>query len=164
MNVKTILGLAALVLTGCPKTQKTVDTVSAAHPVAVMHTPATNQVIIAEYLLRTGEVHDKGFFCQTYYTQEGDFTWCYKEQGTPNNYADDVLVLEVGTLLTIIDDGLDGVVDYVKAPHTADRVPFASLPEQEQTFGSMQYTNFVSVFVSVYVKHLKSEGFQGGPQ
>lgn len=148
MSITSTIGLAAL-LTGCPKNEKTI-----AQPV-VMPTPAANQVLIAQYLFQTGEQHTNGFYGRSYDLPVGDVTLCYKEQGVPDNYADDVLVLGVGTHVTYIDEGLDGVVDYVKDPHTTDRILFSSLSEQEQLTRRTEY----DIFISDHVYHIQSEGF-----
>lgn len=144
-----MIGLTALLLTSCPKTEKAVE------QAIIMPTPAANQVLIAQYLFQTGEQHTNDFYGRAYDLPVGDVTLCYKEQGVPDNYADDVLVLGVGTHATYIDEGLDGVVDYVKDPHTTDRILFSSLSEQEQLTRRTEY----DIFISDYVYHIQSEGF-----
>lgn len=144
-----MIGLTALLLTSCPKTEKAVE------QAIIMPIPAANQVLIAQYLLQTGEQHLDGFYGRAYDLPVGDVTLCYKEQGIPDSYADDVLVLGVGTHATYIDEGLDGVVDYVKDPHTTDRILFSSLSEQEQLTRRTEY----DIFISDYVDHIQSEGF-----
>ncbi len=142
------IGLAAF-LTSCPKSEKTIE-----QPV-ILPTPAANQISIAQYLLQTGGQHANDFYGRAYDLPVGDVTWCYKEQGVPNNYADDVLILGIGTHATYVDEGLDGVVDYLKDPHTADRILLSSLPEQEQLARRAEY----DLFIADYANHIKSEGF-----
>ncbi len=153
---RTACSIATVVLAGCPKNEKSVETLISETP-SPEETPAPQ--LVAAYLVKNGELEEGCYWEEIniqYQTGEKrKASIGYKPEGVQGSYADDQLLLSMSNwpsrppyILVSIDVGLDGNLDFGTAitGETPSLSPFAALDHLEQVFFQRDYTRLVFGF------------------
>lgn len=151
MNKTLLSGLTALLLAGCPKKEKRVETLvdEASSPQKI---PAPQLVV--GYLIKNNALADDGMTYQASFgdEQEEFFAVMYTPQGKKGDYTDDtfsMVFLQSPPAFIIIDEAVDGTIDIVtNADEATPYVPMTALTPGDQEKIQKMYRDTLTVIVN----------------
>lgn len=141
MNKPLLSGLTALLLTGCPKKEKRVETLvdEASSPQEI----SAPQLVVG-YLIKNNALADDGLTYQASFGlgQEELIAVMYTPQGKKGDYTDDTFsmaFLQSPPAFIVIDQAVDGTVDIITdADEATPYIPVTAFtPEDQETLQNM---------------------------
>lgn len=151
MNKPFLSGLTALLLAGCSKTQKSVET-HAMIASSSEEIPAPQ--LVAGYLIKNNALADDGMTYQASFGlgQEVLIAVMYTPQGKKGDYTDDTFsmaFLQQPPAFIVIDQAVDGTVDIVTdADEATPYIPVTAFTPEDQETVQKMYRDTLSYCVS----------------
>ncbi len=163
MNKQFLSGLIALLLAGCPKNEKSVETLDNKTSVAPpssspsTYTPLSFDValqLVVGYLIKNNALANDGITYQASFGhgQEELFAVMYTPQGKKGDYTDDTFsmaFLQSPPAFIVIDEAVDGTVNIVtNSDEATPYVPMTAFTPEDQEKVQKMYRDTLTVIVN----------------